>query len=281
MTRTVGANLLVNAQSKAPTLAWAIIVTRQDATVYRWTTHDRDVSIAGNTYSSEPGIDVRQLVMTAGFAVDNTECEILATDVITKDDMIAGLWNSAAFTLALFNWKATADGMAVFMSGTLGMLKPRLGKFVTELRDIRQSLQADTTDVVQPDCRYRLGDAKCTLDITGPPFTMTGTVTAVASRYAFTDTARTEADDWFGAGEVRFTSGLNAGLRFRVREFASDQFVFDVPTPFAITIGDAYTAIAGCRKRDEEDCRDKFDNIVNFGGEPHKARVDFVLRGAA
>lgn len=280
MTRAVGANLLVNAQSRAPTLEWAIIVTRQDSTVYRWTTHDRDVSIASNTYASEPGIDVRQLVFSAGFGVDNTPLEVIDGDVITKPDILAGYWDAAQFTLALFNWKATADGMTVLMTGTLGNLQPRLGRFVTELRDLRQALQQDTTDVVQPDCRYRLGDAKCSLDITGSPFTVTGAATSVASRYAFTDTARAEVDDYFGAGEVRFTSGLNDGLRFLVRTYATDQFTLANPTPFTITIADTYEAVAGCRKRHAEDCIAKFDNGVNFGGEPHKARVDFLLGGA-
>jgi uncharacterized phage protein (TIGR02218 family) len=277
MSRTVGAGLLALAQSNAPTLAWAIVVTRQDATVYRWTTHDRDVVIASNTYASAPGIDVRQLVSTSGFVPDNTEVRILADDEITRPDILAGRWDAAGVSLGVFNWKDTSQGIAIFLTGTLGDMRPRDGEFVAELRDLRQALQQDTTDVVQPDCRYRLGDAKCTKVITSPPFTVTGSVTGVTSRYVFTDTARTEADDYFGAGEVQFTSGLNAGLRFLVRSYAADVFTLALPTPFAITAADAYTAIAGCRHRFAEDCVGKFANGVNFGGEPHKARIDALL----
>jgi uncharacterized phage protein (TIGR02218 family) len=278
MTRSVGANLLLNAQSAMPTLAWAIVVTRGDGVVFRWTTHDVDVALGGNDYLSAPGIQIQSIAMSAGFAVDNTEVEILADDDITRPDILAGLWDSAQFTLSVFNWKAPADGAAVFMTGTLGDLKPREGRFITELRDLRQALH--TTDVLQPDCRYRLGDAKCTLDITGAPFTVTGSATSVASRYAFTDSTRTEVNDYFGAGEVLFTSGLNAGYRLLVRTYAADVFTFALPAPFAITPGDTYTAVVGCRKRDLEDCKTKFNNIVNFGGEPHKARVDAFLAGA-
>jgi hypothetical protein len=34
---------------------------------------------------------------------------------------------------------------------------------------------------------------------------------------------------------------------------------------YTVTVGDAYTMIPGCRKR-QEDCRDKWSNIANFGG---------------
>jgi uncharacterized phage protein (TIGR02218 family) len=279
VSRTVGANLLLNAQSAAPTLAWAIIVARADATVYRWTSHDQDTTIGGNVYASRPGVQVQSIASSAGFGVDNTEVEILADTEITRPDIDAGRWDAAQVTLALFNWKAPADGMAVMLVGTLGDLKPRQGRYVVELRDKRQALQQNVTDVVQPDCRYRLGDAKCALNITAPPFTVTGSVSASASRYAITDSSRTEADDYFGAGEVVVTNGLNIGVRLLVRAYssASKTFTLALPAPFAFTPGDTFNAIVGCRKRWAEDCVAKFANGINHGGEPHKARIDALL----
>ncbi|NTV79657.1 MAG: beta tubulin, partial [Clostridiales bacterium] len=34
---------------------------------------------------------------------------------------------------------------------------------------------------------------------------------------------------------------------------------------YAVAIGDQYSMIPGCRRR-LEDCRDKWNNVVNFGG---------------
>jgi len=34
--------------------------------------------------------------------------------------------------------------------------------------------------------------------------------------------------------------------------------------------------VAGCRKRLDEDCRLKFDNVLNFQGEPHRPTVDAI-----
>lgn len=284
MSRTVPAPIQTEIDAGSPTLTWAIVVTREDGTAYRWTTHNRMIEIGGNQYTPEPGIEVNSIAMSAGFGVDNTECRINATDTITRQDLIAGRWDAAEFSLFIVNWKTPTDGVIEFLTGTLGNLQARLGFFVTELRDIRQAIQPDTTDVVQADCRYRLGDAKCTIDLsdTDAGWTVIGEITSVTSRYLFADSGRAEADDFFGAGEIRFTTGLNAGLRFHVREYvgASGAFTLSLQTPFNVTIGDEYVAIAGCRKRHVEDCVTKFANGINFGGEPHKARVDFLLRGA-
>ena len=43
--------------------------------------------------------------------------------------------------------------------------------------------------------------------------------------------------------------------------------------PAAVQVGDTFSIVAGCRKR-LEDCRDKFDNVLNFRGEPHRPGVD-------
>jgi uncharacterized phage protein (TIGR02218 family) len=279
VTRSVPANILTVAQSGLPTLAWAVVITRQDSTVFRWSTLDRDIEIGGNDYLAAPGIDIKSLAMSAGFAVDNTEVRIIEDADITRADILAGRWDAAEFSLGLFNWKAPADGLAMFLVGTLGAFKPRHGEFIAELRDLRQALQQDTTDVVQPDCRYRFGDAKCALDITGPPFTVSKTVGTVTSRYVFSAPG-TEIDDYFGAGEVLFTSGLNIGLRFLVSGYASatDTFTLALPTPFTITPGDTFTAIAGCRKNPDA-CK-AHGNYLNYGGEPDKARIDKLLAGA-
>ena len=45
------------------------------------------------------------------------------------------------------------------------------------------------------------------------PLTVTGTLTHVTDSYTVRDSARAEADDYFGAGTIAFTSGPNMGLR--------------------------------------------------------------------
>ncbi len=98
------------------------------------------------------------------------------------------------------------------------------------------------------------------------------------SRQQFDDVARTEDADHFTEGFVKFIDGLNAGYERQVKSYTGGIFTFVLAFPFSIEAGDAYSAIAGCRKRHIEDCKEKFDNLVNFQGEPYLPGVDSLTK---
>ena len=113
------------------------------------------------------------------------------------------------------------------------------------------------------------------------PLTVTGTLTGVTSNSVFQDTARTEALDYFGEGSIAFTSGANAGLKpLEIKSYAADGTITThEPFFYTVAVGDAYTMIPGCRKR-LEDCRDKYNNVLNFGGFANMpTSSDYLTRG--
>ncbi len=87
-------------------------------------------------------------------------------------------------------------------------------------------------------------------------------------------------DDYFGEGLVMWVTGDNAGASHRIRSFVASGGVFALLVPVAnnIQAGDTFSVIAGCRKRRSEDCRTKFNNVLNFQGEPDLPGGDAVLR---
>jgi uncharacterized phage protein (TIGR02218 family) len=164
-------------------------------------------------------------------------------------------------------------GRDVIAAGTLGNVQPRRGAFTVELRGLQQYLQQAVGEVSTKTCRARLGDSRCTKDLTA--FTFTGTLTAVTSQQVFTDSSRGEAADYFGEGLLTWTGGENDGLTVKVKSFSfGGLFTLSVPMVGLVEIGDTYSVVAGCRKRLGEDCRDKFSNALNFQGEPHRPTLD-------
>lgn len=276
--RTVGASLLTHYESGATTMAWGLKVTRTDTTVFGWTSHDADVTIGSVLYDSAPGLDVASLVSTAGLAVDNTELTILDdSTVMTREEVLAGIWDGAAFELFRFNWADLTQGRDVLKVGNFGNVQPRRGSFVVELRGLRQRLQASIGVVTQPTCRWRLGDSRCGVNVASGTYTKTGTLTSVTSQQVFRDSSRAEAADFFSGGVFTFTSGDNTGLAFKVKDHASDgTFTLDLPAVLTVAVGNTYSVQAGCTKRLAEDCVAKFANAVNFGGEPHLPGIDRV-----
>lgn len=271
---TIPAPFLTHFQGRDWTIAWAMEVIRADGEAFRWCSLTEDMTIDGDVYEASPGFDISSWVNSAGLAVDNAELTALEFDAFLRTDVLAGRWDGAQWRVLRFNW-ADPTQFFVYKRGTFGMVKPRRGAFVAELRDLRQQLQADTTRVFQPTCSYELGDSRCTVTLSD--FTVTGSVTSVTSNRVFTDTSRTEADDYFGEGLLTWTSGDNAGITEKVFTYAADVFTLSKAMIYPIQIGDDYIVVAGCRKRSQEDCKTKFDNIINFGGEPDKPTVGEII----
>lgn len=116
--------------------------------------------------------------------------------------------------------------------------------------------------------------------------TVEGTLSSVTSNQVFRDNTRTEAADYFAEGTLTWLTGNNAGLAMKVKDYAADgTFTLVLPMLGAVQATDTYRVTAGCRKRHDRtsanpagvsDCIDKFDAVLDFGGEPHRKGLNDV-----
>lgn len=260
------------------TLATALRLVRADGEVFAFTTHDEDSDpIDGVVYRADPGLVVNEIVITAGTNVGNLTLETLHDGtVFTPGDVLGGKWRNATFLLFRYNWRDVDQGTEPLLAGTLGELELRENTLTAELRDLRQYLQHPVGDQSSKTCRYRTGDSRCMVDLSD--FTFAGSITHITNaKRIFRDSARAEAADYFGEGEITFTSGDAEGISAKVASYALDgTFTLALPLFVNLEVGDTYIAIAGDRKRFEEDCIAKFNNGLNFGGEPHRRGPDNI-----
>ncbi len=82
---------------------------------------------------------------------------------------------------------------------------------------------------------------------------------------------------YFDGGLITFTSGLCDGFSQEVKAFVPGQITLHLPMPYALAAGDTYSMVAGCDKS-LDTCRDRFNNVVNFRGEPYLPGIDKVLQ---
>jgi len=114
----------------------------------------------------------------------------------------------------------------------------------------------------------------------------------VTSDYIFTDTSRTEADDWFKYGVLTWVTGDNAGISSDIKS-STDVGVITTRQGAikTIEVGNTYKISVGCNhilKMPSDvkgsaytgDCRVKFNNTINFGGEPELPNIDRVAAPA-
>lgn len=93
--------------------------------------------------------------------------------------------------------------------------------------------------------------------------------TVTRGRYEFTMNSMTaNTDQFFRDGTVLWTTGPNIGRVFPIADYRSSdrKIVLLTPTPFDIVAGHRAIIIVGCDGLIGT-CRDKFNNLANFGGD--------------
>jgi len=268
----------LNLDAETTTLATCWLIERADGATYRYTDHDRAIEVTGQgapvdgTYLTAVGYETGEIQARADLSVDElTVGCVLDSEQITDAELRAGLFDYAAVRLMLIDWSAPGAGIVKLRRGTLGEIAIGQGRFKAELRGMTQAVQQVVGEAFSPLCRADLGDSRCGVNLAS--YTLTGTLTAVTDRTVVSDSARAEADGYFDNGVLTFTSGPNAGNAREIKVFAAGQFTLHQPAPYIAEVGDGYSVVPGCQKTIEV-CKAKFDNVINFRGEPQVPGVD-------
>lgn len=281
--KTISIALAAHIAQPTTTLATCWRVTLTNGSVYGFTDHDKDIDFESITYRSSTGYSATDVASANNLDVDNLEVQgVLESPSITEDDLRAGIWDGAEIKIFQVNWADLTMGGLNLRIGHIGQVVIGRGTFRAELLGLTQAYTRSIGEITSAACRATLGDARCGINLTsgGSPelFTQTGTVDAFdAVTIVLTDAARTEATSFFQYGVLTFTSGANLGLSFEVKDSASGSITLQLPPPYAVAVGDAYTAVAGCDKK-LRTCIDRFNNVVNFRGEPYLQGLDKLVQ---
>lgn len=96
-------------------------------------------------------------------------------------------------------------------------------------------------------------------------------ISSVTDRKTFqiTITEPRAVDDWFNYGALIFETSDNAGFAIEIKDWdqSLSKVTLFLPTPYIPEVGTKVKLYAGCDKR-LDTCRSKFENTINFRGEP-------------
>lgn len=312
--KSIPAALQAHYDAGGTSVAHALVIQRTDGQLFGFTSHDLPFVLdvapwgydnAALAFDCKQGLTASTLECTAGLAVDNMELTTLDDgSLFERDEVLAGVWRNAAWRIFRYRWDVAvptiANDVETLARGTVGEITLGATTIKVELRGLKQALQQPVGEVSTKTCRNRLGDGRCKVDL--EPWTHAAVVTAVTDKRTFvlellpvTPDPDPDADpedpppepvqpdplpdDYLGEGVVTWTNGANANLSQKVRTYTAAGLVTLVlPMVMPIAVGDQITVVAGCRKRLLEDCRDKFANVLNFRGEPHRPTTDALTR---
>jgi uncharacterized phage protein (TIGR02218 family) len=257
-------------------MCWKI-TPRAPGTIVGFTEHPDDLYFEGLTYSARSGFSPSALRNTNDLAVDNFDVTfMLEFDGTAEAELIGGYYDYAKVEVFLINYADLSMGKVSLARGTLGEITIGRGQAKTEIRGLAQELQQDVLELTSLTCRTDLGDARCKVNLA--LFTVSGAITSVTNNKIFADSGRLETSGYFNGGLFTWTTGDNAQLKMEVKNFnGASQFELHTSMPYPIQVGDTYEVYRGCDKSFSA-CKNIFNNVVNFRGEPHLPGIDQVMQ---
>lgn len=258
-------------------VCWRAVLS--DGTIVLATMHDNDLGpIDGETYLSATAFNSTQIASGSDMSPDNLEVEgFLASPAITDEDIYSGRWDYARVEIFEVNFMDLTMGKNVLRYGTLGEVRGGRSSFKAELRGLMQAYSRTIVRLMTKDCTAVLGDSRCKVNLA--TYTVTGSVDSVVNNRIIADASRTENANEFAYGKITFTSGLNENLSMEVKTSSSGSIQLHHPMPFEIEAGDTYSLSQGCPGRFIEDCKTRFNNVINFRGFPHLPQADIYKVG--
>lgn len=242
----------------------------------RLTDHPRDLTLGAETYRSTVGHQLSGYSAPQGFAPAAIDLAgILSASGIPRALLSARRFDGARVYIFATSWAAPVEDEEQIFAGLLGKSELFDDSYRIDGLSLIDALSQSVIAVYQEQCpKPFLGQefAGCRVPVAAN--TVTGTLTHVTSTTVFRDSARAESADVFGCGTLAFTTGANAGAKpIEIREHLADGTVTLFEPLYSLpSVGDAYTATRGCRKR-IIDCQNRwngtatYSNILNFGGD--------------
>lgn len=196
MSKTLTPAMQAHVASEVTSLATCWEITRYDGVVLHLTDHDVDLTYDGNVYKATTGIARSAVEDTSTMAVDNMETKgIIDNDLITVDDLRAGLYDNAEVLCFLVNHEdPDAFGAIKIRRGWFGELQASAKRevFSTDFRGVLAAYSQQTIKVVQSECRVDLGSLECGVVLEAPEVARetayeVDDVISVATDLGFTD----------------------------------------------------------------------------------------------
>ena len=129
-------------------------------------------------------------------------------------------------------------------------------------------LNYSNSSLFSPICRECLGSEKCKVNLEN--YKASGTVFEIISSDCIVGNHRENksvAVGYYKYGTIKFLSGKLRGITMQIKDEV-DGKIYLLQNTKLIEVGDSYEIFAGCNKTLSV-CKNKFNNVLNFRGEPY------------
>lgn len=254
-------------------------ITFKDHTNLAFTTNDENILYENVLYNSLSANDVDNIKSNIDIKEDNFEIvNIISSNLIDKDDILNGKYDSAKVEIFLLDTQNLDKGKVVLLSGKISNIELKDDIFTAKVVGLKDEINKTIGEKYSPLCRCNFCDSRCKLSKNN--FTFSGTITNVIDEVLFitdNEIILSKSSGYFDYGIIEFTSGNNIGQKMEVKQYNNGQFILQLNLPKNLAIGDTFNVVAGCNK-EFSTCCNKFNNAINFRGEPHLPGMNILLK---
>lgn len=207
---------------------------------------------------------------------NNTMKGFIDNDLIKHDDILSGKFDNAELEIFLLDIK-TNEKMSIF-NGFIGSISHENSIFIADIRDKSLLLEKTIGETYSPLCRCSFCDLKCGLD--KKYYTITGTISEIINQLEFNTSIleiTNKENNYFTNGTIKMTNGKNKDLVTEIKRSENEKITLKFKFPFNINVGDQFEITAGCDK-EFSTCYSKFNNALNFRGEPNLPRSEKIFK---
>lgn len=279
---------LLTALTSSPVRAGECLVLQaRDGTVAGFTTLSsaREVDL-----SAEPGAPADPVNCAGGMVLsaltlvcglDSSFCEVSGPlgPVLTRAEVEGGKWKDASAWLVRVS-PAVATHYAPLLHGHARDVRSEGPRFVLEIRNPADLLNAEQGEEMDGFCKAKLGDAECGFDLVPVAATVTAVTDAMRLTVSYSGTFE---DDHFKLGSVTFTSGALDGVEsenlfaFTSGGASVGSIELFEPLTQVPEVGDTLELRIGCGKTRDE-CMRIQGTALTFRGCPDAPGTEKLLQ---
>ena len=250
---------------------WRIF--RKDGVTLGFTTHDRDLWFGGILHRAAPGMLPSAIRKSNRLSDDESEIEgAPGHDTIRAADIAAGRFDGARIESGIVDWETLEN--ASLYSGSIAAVSQDAAGFTAQLQSAKADLDIDPVPRASPSCRARFCASGCSLSselFSSRAACMGVDLEVNAVRLPIAQPEK------FVLGELRWIDGPQSGQVMTILGHSDDGFELDQSIHAEVTAGHRAILRQGCDKTIAT-CATRFDNAINFQGEPHLPGNDLLAQ---
>ena len=248
------------------------IIQRTDGVGFACSNHDKRIHMGATVL--EPNVDLRPSEIILHDDMLSSSFSILGSSndtIFSEGAILSGRWKGARLRLQLADW-IERTARSTICEGVLSKLQAERGELAITVDLLPEEARRPACAQTSPECRAVLGDGHCRVDMRTRKQRVI--VSAISEIGVSVDGAELQR---YAMGRLRWTSGKDCGLEQKIIGVSDQQLLLHDPFNCNAVIGDTAIVTEGCDGR-RETCSQRFENVLNFRGEPDLPGSEILLR---